>query len=743
MSCKFALLLIVGVFVLQFSHILFCGEVIFPHENAVEVGLPVEKTESRIVNRSFSDESSVFIPELANNLRSDRKAWLATWNPSVQLGRASFHGILSRAFVLTNLLSVFSSNPFILYTSLALLTVILMAAFFLLFLRSLELNMVACVCAALGLAFTTSVSYWLGFVMFSSGICWLVCLLWLVTEFTRSPSWHVALGLVFATYCLLLSSYPQMTILSIYLIGPYVLIRVWRSPGTAREKLRQLLALAGCAAIGLMASLPVLLDLVGTARDSARAGDVNDSFFLAALASVHTLPGIASFLISLLDWSWLGNAIAPSYPMQFNGLSFTPIYGTLIWLSLFLKKRSDVLFWQVFLVLCLAGTLFPSVYLFAVHHLGFGLSRIQLAGGGIIPGFVLSAMTLSAVLRGELRLSLPLILWSLVPIFTELVVSLFVWHGKAIDLLAVAITVLLVTALLCSLRWRHAPSLIALAVASTFLYGRALILSQPLKAIHTSSKLIEAVKTCTPYGERFAIAGGGIAALPPNQEALLGLMSVNSYDSLSSRRYQDLTRHWSVRGTNTYGRNFKFLDATMVVADATFPLTNVSAILSLHPLMTNQLKLSGEVNRIKLYQPVAAPIDLLQTATFDMARPDAIVIDFSTNAPTLQSSHAQTLDDFEKLRVTATPQETVLFLSQQYHPAWKAETHHRSLRTVIVNDFYQGVILPPNTGEVELCFRPFVLWSWLPQLLFAIGGALLLLRTLLHIKPKVIVVQSE
>ena len=135
-----------GVFVLHFSRILFYGEVIFPHDNSLEVGLPEKLSSTRISNRKFSDESSVFIPELANNLRSDRKAWLDTWNPHVELGRAAFHlSGLSRAFALTNLLSWFTSNPFILYTALVLLTVGLTAGFLLLFLRSLGLHPVACV----------------------------------------------------------------------------------------------------------------------------------------------------------------------------------------------------------------------------------------------------------------------------------------------------------------------------------------------------------------------------------------------------------------------------------------------------------------------------------------------------------------------------------------------------------------------------------------------------------------------
>jgi hypothetical protein len=86
--------------------------------------------------------------------------------------------------------------------------------------------------------------------------------------------------------------------------------------------------------------------------------------------------------------------------------------------------------------------------------------------------------------------------------------------------------------------------------------------------------------------------------------------------------------------------------------------------------------------------------------------------------------------------VTASPEETLLFVSQQYHPAWRATADRRPLRTVQVNRFYQGVIVPPMTTEVELSFCPFVLWSWVPQIFFAASAALLLLRQFFSIGAK-------
>ena len=63
----------------------------------------------------------------------------------MELGRPAFQvSGLSRAYALTNLLSALTSDPFVLYSMLVLLTVGLTSCFGLLFLRALGLHPAAC-----------------------------------------------------------------------------------------------------------------------------------------------------------------------------------------------------------------------------------------------------------------------------------------------------------------------------------------------------------------------------------------------------------------------------------------------------------------------------------------------------------------------------------------------------------------------------------------------------------------------
>ena len=280
------------------------------------------------------------------------------------------------------------------------------------------------------------------------------------------------------------------------------------------------------------------------------------------------------------------------------------------------------------------------------------------------------------------------------------------------------VTLFLVAACLGALYFRSGFVLVLLAIVSAFFYGRTLLLTRPLESIHRSSPLIDAIKAASPNEQRFAVGGRSLAQLPPNQEAMLGLYSVNSYDSLMSRRYRDMTKKWSATGADALSRQFKSLNVDLALNDPEFAFTNVGMILSVAPLDSARLKQTADVGGIKIYQSLTAPIGLLQTARFQKPMSVAATIEASPEREDLPVVRREHGNDFEKIELTDSAEETLLFLSQQYHRAWRAVAAQQDLRTVIVNGFYQGVIVPPHTTEVDLSFRPFVLWSWMPQLLF-------------------------
>ena len=76
-----ALWVIAGVFLALFWPCLVRGWVLYPHDNALEMGASPETPDRHRSNRKFSDTSSFYVPELHEHLRGDHTGGLATWAP--------------------------------------------------------------------------------------------------------------------------------------------------------------------------------------------------------------------------------------------------------------------------------------------------------------------------------------------------------------------------------------------------------------------------------------------------------------------------------------------------------------------------------------------------------------------------------------------------------------------------------------------------------------------------------------
>ncbi|MBD1837180.1 hypothetical protein [Coleofasciculus sp. FACHB-501] len=729
MKYKQSFIFLIFVQFLYFAPVFLKGEVIFPHSNNYEViGSNLIVENNYISNRKFSDQSSVYIPEINQHLNGNYHNWLSTWNPYVELGRPTFQlSGFSRAYLITNMLSIFTKNPFILYTALTVITVCLTGIFLFLFLKALDLHPLACSIAAIGLSLGIFVSYWLTFTLFISPICWSVCLLWLNTEFIKKPSFLSAIGISFATYSILMTGYPQFIVLSAYILVPYTIVGVCKYTISVKNKFSTALMILGLVVSGVLMASPAYADLLINSQRSARLSGVSDDFFLAVLPKIHNFRDLGIFFTSIFDPFWLGNPIHPNYPVIFNGLSLNPFYFTLFLFSFLNKQWRNLWPWQLFSIFCLIGTIWPPVYLFAVHHLGFNLSRFQLLSGAIIPGFILCGYAIDNLVRNKLVKPRYLIAWSLVPLTALSALQLVFWYKQYdyLNLKFIAASWLIIMILALFIAVKKPLLLQCLAVICIFIYGQSLMLVRSLDNIQTSSPLISLIRKEISDNSRFALVGNEIVGIiPPNQEALFQIKSIHSYNSLSSKNYQEIVLKWSQSGTNTYGRHFNKLDSESKISTTDFSLSGVSLLISKTPLTTQKVVKIAEFNKIKVYKKLQQPILLLQTPNYSIKDGNQVSLKSSVEKGLpLNTKEIIVFDDFKKIEVTPLEQETLLFLSQQYHPQWRATSKDILLKTVMVNGFYQGVIIPPGINEVDFEFLPYVLWSWIPQLIYAFFGA--------------------
>jgi hypothetical protein len=713
-SYKSAFVALVVLLCAFFAPMLLRGHVVYPHDNGLELGVASGEPSEHRSNRKFSDQSSVYVPEIHHHLNGDHESWLSTWNPHVELGRPSIQVAgFGPSSPIARVLGWFTSDEFVMATWLAISAVVLIACFCFLFLRALDLHAWACFAASAGVSIGPFAIHYLNVVQLLSGVAWTFALLWLITRFIQRPAFAHGAGIAFATYLLFITAYPQQIVWHAYLIVAYTLVRLVTSEGTLRIKSKTAGVMFVAALCGVALSAPIYLDLAIQARQSARL-DTEPEFFLVRLPTIRGADDVLRYFAKVFDALWQGNPITIEDQDVFNGLCFTPFFVAVFLVSWMSGVWRRSWLWLAFGLLTFVLTVWHAAYIFGVDHLGLHLSRFVPLRAGVIPWAVAGAMTIDHVLRAPLRPRVVAIAIAVCPLALVLYGhGDWRYFGASIAFVAVTIAFLL---------HRHVAWLVILVVGTVFYYGQAMLITRPETDIHVTSPLVEKIRELSTGGTRYACVGNEPPRLlPPNQEVQLGLRSIHSYNSLSSLAYQEWVLRLSEKGTRTYGRQFKRIASAARLDSEDLAYSGLGVFVSARRLDSARLASAGEVDGMRLYRSTLPPMLEAQISQFDLVDAEGARIT-EPIAAVRGSGVRRTLSRDDHLRFELRPSaaHTLLFVSQQYHPQWKASADGAALATVEIDGFYQGVVVPAGTKAVELRYRPFVLWSWIPQLLLLV-----------------------
>lgn len=709
-----ALLVIVATFLALFWPCLVRGWVVYPHDDAQEMGLSRDAPDPYPSNHKFSDTSSFYVPEVHEHLHGSHEAWLATWAPHVELGRplGQVSGF-SPAFLLTRILAWTTDDAFVLLTRITLVTFLFAAIFAFFFLDELGVRVEVACGVACALVLGPYATYWITCVLFAAGWCWTFLLLWLVASFARAPNAWKALGIAFGAHALLMTSYPQQIVWHLYALVPFTLHRAWKHGGERR--VARLVAIGACAIAGVLCALPVYADLALAAQRSTR-GAADHTFFLQTLTGMNGTGPPWLFVAQLFDAFWIGDPMNEA--RAFSGVTLTPFLCAGFLFVCCGSARRKCWGWLALVAVGVAMAFSKELYFVGVDFLGLSFSRYTPMAGALIPAAVVAAYGFDAALRGELgKRWMPIVLGG---VMLAAVVVRYATHTAPLELAWVAFGVLLFVATIAAALARRGWALAALGVLAALVWGRSELLIRPRESIATTSPFVEELRRRT-NGARYAGAGDVVSRLlPPNQESVLGLSSIHSFNSLSSRAYQDWVTRVSEVGTRTYGRQFRKITSASKLDNGELALAGVGVIASEILLDSPAVERVGEFGSVTFYAPREAPVFQALFTRFTRES-DGVRVE---NDPA-QRRFAGTInpqDDYLRIGFAPTTSEDLLFVSQQYHPQWRASTDGRELETVVVNGFYQGVIVPAGVREVDLVFRPWSLLMWIPQLLFVLAA---------------------
>lgn len=704
------------------------GEVVAPHLNGVELGLQEQPAGQS--SRRHSDYSSYYAPEIALHAEAFARGELALWNPHVQLGRPASHlAGVSPAYPPMALCMAATTDPHVAHTLLWCLTLFGIALFAWLWFGELGLRPEARLVGAVLAAFSPFVAYWAPFLLFASTICWTMAVLWLAERLANRPSAASWLGLACAVWLLLLSGYPQQVVWHLVVVLVALLPKLVRA-----ERKAALLATWSAAALaGLALASPVLLDVALASSRSARE-QLDLEYYLQALPGILDGADALRQGLQLFDPRLGGDpwaAKAGGEGARFNGVAFGAVGLALLWYAFHARGGRR---WAWLALALGLLTWIPALFEPLLHLRLFALSRFVPAAVAVVPAAAAGAWAAhhlgERAWRGRALLGIP-------P--AALAVGLCLWAfvaGQARQLEdGQAWRAFFAAACVACVVWQQArprPLLLAgVAAACAFVVARPLLLTQPLDRIASTSPLVEALRKELRPGERYAIVSDrNMRLLPPNQEALLGLCSVHSYDSLSSREYQAWCAGLSGRGAEVAGRWFRRFDDPALLDARALAQAGVAVVLSNLPLPAADFELVRQAGELALWrarQPAWTP------GLVDVASRDGIDIGLR---PDTRPAAAARRGEEDAWEWSPQPRAAMFHAARQYHPQWRAVAlvgeERVELEPVRLDVLHLGFEAPAGARGIELRFEPHARHAWQAPLLVALAAFVLCVRYFLR-----------
>ena len=713
---------------------LFNGEVIAPHIQGKEIADINSINNHYIENRKFNDFISVYIPEISEHLNGLRSGWLSLWMPKNELGRPLYHiSGFSPAYSISWIISKITNDPWKFITILSFFTCYVGGGFIILFSRESGLSPFSGFISGVSFATSPLFMYWITFPMFPSVWCWSAGVLWSITRLSKKfdfLGWSV---LSFSCYSLLLTAYPQPIIYNAYIFFGYSL---WLS--FKNEKPYVFLFFLMSAVISsLVLALPVYMDLLSLWSESQRLSP-SPNFFISSLPHITSLKDLVSFVILGIVPEIFGNPISPLYPISYDGISIPLIILFFSIISLFSSFKRNIYWWGVIFLLFLFSFCHP-LYLFGVRFLGFGLSRSNPLGSIIIPMTIIATYGIENTLERKGR-ELRRIIFSsgALTLFAVIFGLIFGFICNInIDLLNVAI-LLIVSGLLIHYGIKRNRMILIISLLLTLGFtSYPLILRQDRENILVTSPLVENIKRSLPLHSRYAIVSSGVDYLPPNFNAILGISTIHSYNSLSSFRYSRLIN--SLGGyVKVYGRRNKYINPDY--SSPNFWMSNIGLIISSEKILDDDLKLIDKEAGLFLYHVNSRMGQFSQVSLKESyeLKSNNITITNIDNIQKFYSKEKLDKGDFKEFKVTATSKQTILILSQKYYRDWDAVGFGKNgefrLKTIEVNGVFQGIIIPPFTDTIHFTFRPMARYSWIAHIFWLLLTLLLIFKQIKHKK---------
>jgi hypothetical protein len=567
-----------------------------------------------------------------------------------------------------------------------------------------------------------------------------IVVLYAIHRLTSTPHLWIWLLLAWAIHIQMTSGYLQHVIYLFYGIAGYAIVHSLTHISTWNQRWRAWLYVGSAVSLGMIASLPMLVDLYTEYQFSIRDLGKNAQ---ANVLPLYNLQRMTSLFIPEL----YGVKPAFTLPIEddfqlLNGRYFTWL-ATLLMLIGVARAWRQVWGWVVWL--CIA---FATTYIPAIHDISFNSIFPQISAWSKpfdfatlhIPAAMLMLWGLHHIISASWRY-----LW-IIGSIGSIVLFIALWAGHINDAQprwAFVIFELGIIAVITLRSWWPSKHYLVIIAGASLLTSALVtfptIYRQAHADMYRTSELHEIIATnlepnrslieiSTPRAPLCCFVRG-------NENIMFQIPTMHIYRSNVSAYYSNLVRRlggrFAKRNVSNYiqprynNSDFWMLNAGIVVSYQPQNHPTLEHIITRHQLHIYRNTASGAGCCLHIPQSaVTSPI-----YTNEYQHP-ALQIG---NIRKLPYQELTKIDDAGDQYTIVNPaaKAAVIVLNHVYHPRWYAYGLRNDatipLTTIVINDVYQGVIVPDGVTHVSMAFTPWSRWMWLVHLGWIVSAAIIVI----------------
>lgn len=560
-----------------------------------------------------------------------------------------------------------------------------------------------------------------------------------------APRFIFWLLLAWAIHIEITSAYLQHVVYIFYLLAGYTLYLALSHTSHRAQRIQRITLVASACIVGCSTSIPMIIDLYREYQFSIRSFAQNTQANIIPISDAYKMTSLV--LPELFN-------VKPQFSIPIdqdfqllNGRYFTWLTSLLILVGSICATRK-VWGWLIWLAVAFAMSYIPFI-----HDIVFNSVFPQISPWSKpfdfatlhVPSAIIMMWGLHHLITNPWRYT-----W-IIGIIGSIIIFIAIWSGYTIGAqprwLFVIFEICITTAIIIR-SWWHSPRYLFVIAGASIITSALVTFPTIYRQLHTdmytTSQIHEIIKNNLDTGQTLVEVSSPDAQIccfvRGNENIMFQIPTVHVYRSNISIYYANLVKR--LGGTIVRGNTSNFIQPRYNLMD--FWMLNVGVVISYQPQKNPNLTLITQRDQLYIYRNNAVGASCCFAVPYTAIQNPIKPNKYGHLALNIGNIRKQTYEHILKIsdrgdtyQLTNPYQHAaIIIMNHVFHPSWHAfsiqDNRVIALETVVINQVYQGVIVPEGVTHITLEFTPWSRWMWVIHWAWILSFGLVIALSIYH-----------